>query len=262
MTDPSDRSRGVSSRPALAPSREQLLADVFVHLADTLVAEYDVVEVLDHLVRACVDTLGCTAAGLLLSDQRGHLTVMASSAENSRLLEIFQIQNDEGPCLVCFQTGQPVSVPDLAVAIDRWPRFVPVAIERGFRSVHALPMRLRDRIIGALNLFHGEDWPLSDDELRIAQALADTATIGILQQRALQASSVLAEQLQSALNSRVTIEQAKGVLAAYGSIDMDQAFQVLRWHARNNNLRLTEAARDIATRSVDPNEVLRNHRPH
>jgi len=260
MTDPSDRG-GVSSMPAPERSRERQLADVFVQLADTLVADYDVVEVMDLLVRACVDTLGCTAAGLLLSDQRGNLTVMASSAESSHLLEVFQLQNDEGPCLVCFQTRQPVSVPDLDAAIDRWPRFVPVARESGFRSVHALPMRLRDDTIGALNLFQGDDLPLGEDELRVAQALADTATIGILQQRALLATNVLAEQLQTALNSRVTIEQAKGVLAAYGSIDMDEAFQVLRWHARNNNLRLTDAARDIATRVVDPNVVLRNHRP-
>jgi len=261
MTDQSDRT-DASSMPALASSRERQLADVFVQLADTLVADYDVVEVMDLLVRACVDTLGCTAAGLLLSDQRGNLTVMASSAESSHLLEVFQLQNDEGPCLVCFQTRQAVSVPDLDAAIDRWPRFVPVAIESGFRSVHALPMRLRDDTIGALNLFHADELPLGDDELKVAQALADTATIGILQQRALLATNVLAEQLQTALNSRVTIEQAKGVLAAYGSVDMDKAFQILRWHARNNNLRLTDAARDIATRAVDPNEVLRNHSPH
>jgi GAF domain-containing protein len=243
-------------RPAEPNTRERQLADVFVTLADTLVADYDVVEVLDLLVGACVETLGATAAGLLLSDQRGHLAVMASSAEDSRVLEVFQVQNDEGPCLDCFQQGKPVTVPDLAAAADRWPRFAPVAIERGFRSVHALPMRLRDNTIGALNLFHGEDTPLSDDELRIAQALADTATIGILQQRALQASHTLAEQLQTALNSRVVIEQAKGVLAASGDVDMDEAFQALRRHARNNNLQLTEAARQIATHVTDPAEVL------
>ena len=243
------------------PTRERRLADVFVTLADTLVADYDVVEVLDLLVRACVDTLGSTAAGLLLGDPRGHLTVMASSAESSRLLEVFQIQNDEGPCLDCYRTRQPITVPDLSAAADRWPNFVPVALESGFRSVHALPMRLRDDTIGALNLFHGEDVSLTDDELRIAQALADTATIGLLQQRALQSSNLLAEQLQSALNSRVTIEQAKGVLAAYGGIDMDEAFQALRQHARNQNLRLSDLARDVANQTTDPWVVLGSERP-
>jgi GAF domain-containing protein len=238
-------------------ARQGQLAEVFVLLADTLVADFDVVEVLDLLVRACVDTLGATAAGLLLGDQRGHLTVMASSAESSRLLEVFQVQNDEGPCLDCYRTRQPVAVPDLTAARERWPQFVPVALEAGFRSVQALPLRLRDQTIGALNLFHGGAVPLGAEELRMAQALADTATIGILQQRALQSSNLLAEQLQQALNSRVAIEQAKGVLAAHGNLDMDHAFQALRRYARNHNLRLSELSRDVATRAVDPAEVLK-----
>lgn len=247
------------TRPAEPPirhrpgsgSRERQLADVFVTLADTLVADFDVLEVLDVLVRACVDTLGSTAAGLLLGDQRGQLRVMAASAESSRLLEVFQIQNDEGPCLDCFRTRQPVSVPDLSIAVGQWPRFVPVAVASGFRSVHALPMRLRDTTIGALNLFHGDEVALTVEELRVAQALADTATIGILQQRALQSSNLMAEQLQTALNSRVAIEQAKGVLAATGGLDMEQAFQALRRHARDHNLRLSDLAREIATGSTD-----------
>jgi GAF domain-containing protein len=255
MTDDGERT-SERHAPDAAATRERRLAEVFVVLADTLVAEFDVVEVLDLLVRACVDPLGCTAAGLLLSDQRGHLAVMASSAESSRLLEVFQLQNEEGPCLDCYRTHRPVTVLDLAAAADRWPAFVPVALERGFRSVHALPLRLRDDTIGALNLFHDERSPLTGDDLRVAQALADTATIGILQQRALDASHVLAEQLQSALTSRVTIEQAKGVLAASGAIEMDHAFDVLRRYARNNNLRITELARQVATRSLGANVVL------
>jgi GAF domain-containing protein len=256
MTSPHAPS-GANPSSSVTTTREHRLADVFVVLADTLVADFDVVELLDLLVRACVDTLGCTAAALLLGDQRGHLTVMASSAESSRLLEVFQVQNDEGPCLDCFRTQQAVSVPDLSTAAARWPRFVPVAIDYGFSSVHALPMRLRNDTIGALNLFHAADKPLTEDVLRMAQALADAATIGIMQQRALQASNVLADQLQTALNSRVAIEQAKGVLAAYGSSDMDHAFQALRRYARNNNLRLSDVARDVATRTLDPNVVLR-----
>jgi GAF domain-containing protein len=240
--------------------RERRLADLFVTLADTLVADFDVVEVLDQLVRVCVDELGSTAAGLLLGDQRGHLTVMASSSESTRLLEVFQLQNDEGPCLDCYRNHQPVTVDDLAAAAADWPTFVPAALASGFRSVHALPMRLRQRSIGALNLFHGDEAPLSPADLRVAQALADTATIGILQQRALQGSNLLAEQLQTALNSRVTIEQAKGVLAAHGNTDMETAFAVLRKHARDNNLRLSELAADIANGVADPTAVLKNHR--
>jgi GAF domain-containing protein len=255
MTNAGDRASVDPSRPALK-TRERRLAEVFVLLADTLVADFDVVDVLDQLVQACVDPLGSMAAGLLLDDQRGHLTVMASSAESSRLVELFQVQNEQGPCLDCYRTRQPVSVPDLTAAIGRWPLFAPVAIEQGFRSVHALPLRLRDNAIGALNLFHDESTPLDDDDLRIAQALADTATIGILQQRALNASSILSEQLQNALNSRIAIEQAKGVLAATGDVDMDRAFELLRSHARNNNLRISDLARQVATRSLDVSALL------
>jgi len=212
---------------------------------------------LDLLVRACVTLLGATAAGLLLGDQRGQLTVMSTSGESSLLLEMFQLQNDEGPCLDCYRSRSPVSERDLSAAADRWPRFVAAAQTLGFDSVHALPMRLRDETIGALNLFHSVGAPLDPGDLRIAQALADTATIGILQQRALRASNVLAEQLQTALNSRVAIEQAKGVLAAAGNLEMEAAFNALRRYARNHNLRLSDLAHDVATRAVDPALVLR-----
>ena len=260
MTNPtgtgSVEAGGATSTPSAA-SRASDLADVFVSLADTLVADFDVVEMLDLLVRACVTLLGATAAGLLLGDQRGQLTVMSTSGESSLLLEMFQLQNDEGPCLDCYRSRSPVSERDLSAAADRWPRFVAAAQTLGFDSVHALPMRLRDETIGALNLFHSVGAPLDPGDLRIAQALADTATIGILQQRALRASNVLAEQLQTALNSRVAIEQAKGVLAAAGNLEMEAAFNALRRYARNHNLRLSDLAHDVATRAVDPALVLR-----
>lgn len=262
MTRPpnDDHAEFAPALETVGADRERKLADMFVLLADSLVADFDVVDVLDQLVRACVDTLGTTAAGLLLSDQRGHLTVMASSAESSRLLEVFQLQNDEGPCLECVRTCQSITVPDLTSASARWPNFVPVALESGFRSVHALPMRLREHTIGALNLFQSGDSSLTNDELRVAQALADTATIGILQQRALQSSNLLAEQLQSALNSRVAIEQAKGVLAATAGLDMETAFQALRSYARNHNTRMSDLARDVATRAIDVETVLADAR--
>jgi hypothetical protein len=230
------------------------LAEVFVVLADTLVDDFDVADLLDLLVRTCVDVLGCTAAGLLLSDHRGVLRVAASSNEAIDLLEAFQLQAEEGPCLDTFRTQQPVSA-DLTEGGDRWPVFAPAAVSLGFRSVQALPMRLRERSIGALNLFHDHSG-LADVDLRIAQALADVATIGILHQQGAHSGNQLIGQLQSALNSRVTIEQAKGVLAATGGTDMESAFQALRSYARDHNAKLSVLAGQIAAGRVSPTDVL------
>ncbi|RNL85120.1 GAF and ANTAR domain-containing protein [Halostreptopolyspora alba] len=216
-------------------------------MADTLVADFDVAELLHQLAEHCVELLGATAAGLLLADERGTLHIVAASTEKTRLLELFQVQNDEGPCLDCFASGEPVSVPDLADAMERWPIFAAHAREQDFASVHALPLRLRGEMVGALNLFGVTPAPLSKADLEVAQGLADVATIGILQERALRRSYTLTEQLQHALNSRVVIEQAKGVLAGREGIDVDEAFSRIRSHARSNNLRLTELAREIAT---------------
>jgi GAF domain-containing protein len=227
-------------------SREQHLAAAFVELVDTLVDDYDVVDLLDRLAGHSVRLLGVTAAGLLLDDQRGGgLRVLAASSEQTRLLELFQLQTDQGPCLDCVHTGQPVSVPDLADATARWPRFAPVAVRQGFRAVHALPLRLRNQTIGALNLFHDQPTTLTADELRLGQALADAATIGILHERAVRRGETLIEQLQTALNSRVIIEQAKGFLADRGGLDVDQAFNLLRRYARDHNLRLSDTARRV-----------------
>jgi GAF domain-containing protein len=231
--------------------REKNLAETFVLLADTLVDDYDVVDLLDQLVGACVHLLGVTAAGLLLDDQRGNLAVVASSSESTRLLEIFQLQTNEGPCLDCVRTGGPVSSDDLASDRDRWPQFVPAAMEAGFRSVVAVPLRLRHQTIGGLNMFHARREPIPDDDRRLAQALADVATIGVLQRRSTHRSSAMAEQLQHALNSRVAIEQAKGVLAERSGVDMDQAFATLRRHARTHNLKLTDVALAVVRGGLD-----------
>jgi GAF domain-containing protein len=230
---------------------EILLADVFVEMADTLVDDFDVIDFLHVLTERCVHLLNISAAGLLLTDGKDTLRVVAASSERTRLLELFQLQTDQGPCVDCFRTGRPVSVPDLPAA-GRWPRFTAAAAEVGFGSVHALPMRLRAEVIGALNFFDVDPGPLDEDRLRIGQALADVATIGLLQQRAIHRRDVLTEQLQSALNSRIVIEQAKGVLAERLQVDVADAFTLLRGGARSHDRRLSDLARAI----VDGSEQL------
>jgi transcriptional regulator with GAF, ATPase, and Fis domain len=233
----------------------ELLSDTFVGLADTMVADFDVIDFLHMLTDRSVRLLSVSAAAVMLADPRGELRVAAASSEAAGLVELFQIQNDQGPCLDCFRTGQPVTAADLAAAGQRWPRFATAAIQAGFRTVHALPMRLRDQVVGALNLFGPGTALLDPADLRIGQALADVATIGLLQERNVRRADTLAEQLQAALNSRVIIEQAKGKLAERLSVDMDRAFAMLRDYARNSNQRLTDVARtfvDGATADFPP----------
>jgi GAF domain-containing protein len=241
------------------PSREQELANTFVMLADSLVEDYDIVDLLDRLAAACVRLLDVAAAGLLLNDQQGHLAVVASSSEETRLLEIFQLQNDQGPCLECVRTGAPVISGDLDADRLRWPLFASVALEAGFRSVAALPLRLREQTIGGLNLFGRRAGPVSPENQRLAQALADVATIGILQQRSAQRTTVLAEHLQRALNSRVVIEQAKGVLAERNAMSMEAAFDALRLYSRDHNIKLTNLAVAVVHQNLNP--VFRPARP-
>jgi GAF domain-containing protein len=220
------------------------LADVFVEMADTLVDDFDVIDFLHVLTERCVQVLGVSAAGLLLTDGQDKLQVVAASSERTRLLELFQLQADDGPCVHCFRTGQPVSVPDLT-ADGRWPRFTAAAAQVGFGAVYALPMRLRSQIIGALNLFDANPGGVDDSRLRVGQALADIATIGLLQHRAIRSRDVLTEQLQTALNSRVLIEQAKGILAERLHVDVADAFTLLRQGARSHNRSLSALARSV-----------------
>ena len=223
----------------------ELLSDTFIDLADTMVADFDVIDFLHMLAHRSTQLLSASAAGVLLADPRSQLRVAAASSDAAELVELFQIQNDQGPCLDCFRTGHPVSAADLAGPDQPWSRFAAAATEAGFVAVHALPMRLRDQVIGALNLFSTETGPLGEGDLRIGQALADVATIGLLQERNVRRAETLAEQLQAALNSRVVIEQAKGRIAERLGLDMDQAFALLRNHARNTNQRLTDVARHV-----------------
>jgi transcriptional regulator with GAF, ATPase, and Fis domain len=238
------------------PRHGQVLAAAFVGLADTLVADYDVIDLLHRLTTECVRLLPVDAAGLLLSDQRGNLRVVSSSTEAARLVELLQVEADAGPSFECFRTSRPVAVADLLDADERWPGFTTRATDEGYHSLDALPLRLRADTIGVLNLFHTDPGLMGADDLGIAQALADVATIGILQERAMRRHEIVAEQLQSALNSRVVIEQAKGVLAERGGIEMGDAFNALRRYARNNNRRLSDVARAVVDQTLDTGPML------
>jgi len=241
-------------------SREQLLATTFVDLADTLVADFDVIEFLHLLATRSVELLDADAAGIMLANDDG-LHVMASSTEEARLLELYELQNNEGPCLDCYRTGRPVVQTKPPAMHERWPVFTQRLREFGFHSAHALPMRLRGDTIGALNLFRVTPGPLSETALAIGQAMADVATVGLLQERAIAASEQLAIQLQHALTSRIQLEQAKGVLAQRTGLPMDQAFQLMRDYARSRGKRLGDVAEHIIDGSVDSDLLRAAPRP-
>ena len=223
------------------------LAEVFVEVADTLVDDFDVIEFLEMVTTRTADMSHAASAGLLLVDPHGQLQFMAASKESVKLLELFQIQNQEGPCMDCFGSGAPVVNTDLAYAKNRWPLFAPRAVSAGFRSVHAFPLRHRKTVIGALNLFSTDTGQLDPADVRIIQALADIATIGLLQERTIHHGEILSEQLQGALNSRITVEQAKGALATTHGIDVDAAFELMRGYARRNHHRLSDVAHALLT---------------
>jgi GAF domain-containing protein len=221
------------------------LTEVFVQVADTLVANFDLVDFLHDLTDHAAGVSGADAAGIVLTDHNGHLQFMAASNDAGRALELFQLQAHEGPCLDCFRARTPVVNADLASASEQWPQFAPRATAAGFQSVHAFPMRLRDDAIGALNLFGARPLHFAADEVGVVQALADVATIAILQQRGLARAEILTEQLQGALNSRILIEQAKGALAQREQITPGEAFDRLRSKARSERRPLLEVASDV-----------------
>jgi GAF domain-containing protein len=226
-------------------SREQDLLAAFVEFADTFVADYDVVEFLHRLAERCVEFVGAAEAGIMLAGADGKLGYVASSSERMRLIELFELQHDEGPCLDAFRTGVAVHYELASEATARWPRFGPHAQAIGFQSVSALPMRLRTNVIGALNLFSTAPGPLSVEDQQVAQALADVATIAILQERALHDEQIVSVQLQGALQSRVLIEQAKGIIAQSAKVSVDEAFQLLRAYSRTHNRLLRQIVQDI-----------------
>jgi GAF domain-containing protein len=253
-----NQEKSVVDQTDTAPgAREKVVVSAFVGLADTLVDDFDVIDLLDRLAGYSVELLAADAAGILLGDAQHRLRVVASTNEQSDWMELLQLQADEGPCVECYRSGSPVSVADLTTAAARWPRFVAALAERGiYGSVHALPLRLRGEAIGTLNLFHRDPGPLPPADLALGQALADVATIGILAERAISRGEVVNEQLQTALTSRVIIEQAKGVLAERGGLSMDGAFDRLRRYARHHNLRLATVAREVVETGLVAVDVL------
>ena len=224
------------------------LTELFVEVADTLVADFDIIDFLHTLTDHAAAVSGAEAVGLMLADHHGQLRYVAASNETGKMLELFQLQNQEGPCLDCYSSQAPVVNADLSSANDRWPNFAPKAIAAGFQSVHAFPMRLRGTTIGALNLFGHADVEFEELDVRVVQALADVATIALLQERAIARSEALTEQLQGALNSRIVIEQAKGALAQTEGSSPAEAFELLRAEARSSRRRLVDVASDVLDR--------------
>ncbi|MFC9692989.1 ANTAR domain-containing protein [Kribbella sp. NPDC056951] len=230
---------------------DRRVREVFIELADTLVDDFDIIEFLDRLAVRCGELLGVTACGILLADPQGNLNLIAASTAEARLVELTQLQQSEGPCLDAFRIGRPVQRADLSDNDPRWPLFTAAARQAGFASVQALPMRLRDVVIGAVNLLSDRAEPLDEDTIALGQALADAATVGILNQRALVRQEELSQQLQTALNSRILIEQAKGYLTHSLGLDVDDAFTELRTYARTNHRRMTDVANDIVQGRLD-----------
>ncbi len=230
-----------------APTLDERLAQAFVELADTLTTGFDMMEFLHTLTERCVELLEVDAAGLLLATDDGGLRTVAASTEQVRVVELFQLQTYEGPCIEAYRSGEKVIAGDLQQATEKWPLFAPAALKQGFRGVHAIPMRLRDQVIGTLNLFRRETNGLNENVARAARALVDVATIGILQERAVRQQELVNGQLETALGSRVIIEQAKGILAERRHVTPDQAFSLLRQYARNHNQKLTELATEVVS---------------
>jgi hypothetical protein len=224
--------------------RETRVLDAVVSLVDSLLDDFDMLDLLTELTERCAELLDISAAGFLLADPLNQLRLLAATSEEARELELFQLQADEGPCVDCYISGQPVSVANLSVAAERWPQFVPAAIDGGFASVHAIPMRAAGLVLGALGLFGTRPGALSDADLLVGQTLAHIACVAILQEKAPTVSTVMA-QLRSALANRVVVEQAKGFLREHFEVSVEEAFRLLRTYARSSREHLTDVARRL-----------------
>jgi hypothetical protein len=228
------------------PSREIKVLDAVVTLVDSLLDDFDVVDLLTGLTERCAELLDVAAAGFLLADSRGRLRLVAATSEAARELELFQLQAEQGPCVDCYRSGEPVSVEDLVAAQAKWPRFAPVAVEAGFVSVHAIPMRAAGMVLGALGLFGDRAGALNDADLLVARTLAHVACVAVLQEHAPTPATV-GPRLQAALNRRVVVEQAKGFLRETMNVSVEDAFMLLRSYARERGEHLSDVARTLMT---------------
>lgn len=236
-------------------ARQDLLNSTFMELADTLVRDFDVIDLLTMLSESCVKILDVSAAGVMLGAADGHLRCVASSSDRMRILEIFEEQFEEGPCPDSYRTAQPVINIDLDQVNGRWPHFAPKALVAGFHSVHALPMKVRGQTIGALNLFRSRHGHMGEADVLVAQALADAATLCVVSQRSAFELHTFSHQLQQVLNSRFVIEQSKGRVAESLNIDISEANLRIRTHARNHNLRISDLACQIEARTTVPADL-------
>lgn len=232
------------------PSREARLNTALIAAADTLITDFDVLELLHTLVERCTSIIDIDAGGLMLVDGNGQLQLMTSTSTTADLVEIVQLNADRGPCIDCFTTGTAVSVPNIQHTDGRWPEFQKAAMQNGFFSAHATPLKLHGRVIGTMNLFANKRGALTEHDVAVAQALSDVVTIGILQEQVVRDGNILAAQLNRALDSRILMEQAKGIVSQTVSLTMDQAFAAIRTHARNNNLTIRAVAAGINDRTI------------
>lgn len=226
--------------------REARVLESVVALVDSVLDDFDVVDLLTELTERCTELLDVSSAGLLLADPLNQLRLLAATTEETRALELFQLQADEGPCVECYFTGEPVSVADLRAEADRWPRFVPAALDAGFAAVHAIPMRAAGMVLGALGLFGTRPGALSDADRLVGQTLAHIASVALLQEHPPTQSAVV-QQLRNAMTGRVHVEQAKGFLRESLDISVEQAFRLLRGYARAHGDHLTDVARRLMT---------------
>jgi hypothetical protein len=238
-----------------------------VELADTLVENYDQIDFLHRLAERCVSVLGVSEAGVVLVGPEGQLRPLASSSERMHLMELIEVQREDGPCLDCWRSGEAVREDELSESRERWPRFTPAALEAGFLSAYAVPMRLREERIGALNLFANRTFGLIEPDEIIAQAMADVATIGILHERFIRQREEVSEQLRAAFNARIALEQAKGIVAEAMGTDVDEAFALMRGYTRRHRLLLSEVAgrlisRDLAVEALQSSASSSQESPH
>lgn len=230
--------------------RETDIVQSLIRMADTLVSDYDPIALLTDLAESCVRILDVDAAGVSLGED-STLRFVAASSETMEMMELYQIERHEGPCFDAYSTGMAVATSDLETNRSRWPKWAAKALESGYQAAAAFPLRLRDETIGALNIYSSRIRELNKRDVDVGRGLADMATIGLLHEGVVTRNRVVQDQLQFALDSRVVIEQAKGMLAERHGILHQDAFDRIRNHARKSGLRLRDVAAGVVQEGLD-----------